>query len=189
VSKIVGLAVTGNFKDEWSNALYPPEEADAKRTAVRWARIVLLFHLAVLATGIATGLYMLPVVVSLGPFIANFWRDFIGRTMHNGLRDNVADWRKCARTVKLDPLSRFLYWNMNYHIEHHMYAAVPCYNLPKLSKEVAWDFPKPRSLRDAWREMRYVYKRIQDEPDYKWDTPVPNEAGAQSESAAEKQRS
>ena len=27
---------------------------------------------------------------------------------------------------------RFWYWHMNFHIEHHMYAAVPCYNLEKL---------------------------------------------------------
>ncbi|MFW6213731.1 MAG: fatty acid desaturase [Spirochaetota bacterium] len=179
VSKIVGLAVTGEFKDEWSNALYPPEEADAKRKAVRWAQAVLTFHLAVLGVSIRLGLWMLPVVVSLGPFIATWWRVFIGRTMHNGLRDNVPDWRKCARTVKLDPLSRFLYWNMNYHIEHHMYAAVPCYNLPRLSKEVAWDFPKPRTIRDAWQEMRFVWKMVQTEPGYQWDTPVPNEGGVQ----------
>ncbi len=178
IAPVARLALTGSFKDEWSNALYPPGEEKEKRKAVRWARLVLLFHLAVLATGIATGLSMLPVVVTLGPFIANWWRVLIGRTMHNGLRDNVPDWRKCARTVKLDPLSRFLYWNMNYHIEHHMYAAVPCYNLPKLCREVAWDFPKPRTIRDAWREMHFVYKKQQEEPGFQWDTPVPDRTSA-----------
>jgi hypothetical protein len=55
-----------------------------------------------------------------------------------------------------------------------MYAAIPCYNLKKLSREIAWDMPKPRSLVEAWKEMRYVYKRQQTDPDYQWDTPVPN---------------
>jgi fatty acid desaturase len=37
----------------------------------------------------------------------------------------------------------FLYWNMNYHVEHHMFAAVPFYNLPRLHALVARDYPKP----------------------------------------------
>ena len=30
-----------------------------------------------------------------------------------------------TRTVYMNPISRFIYWNMNYHIEHHMYPLVP----------------------------------------------------------------
>ena len=58
----------------------------------------------------------------------------------------VPDFRLSTRTFyindpkrsALNPLSwpfrlvRFWYWHMNFHIEHHMYAAVPCYNLEKL---------------------------------------------------------
>ena len=39
----------------------------------------------------------------------------------------------CAAILKR---SQFFYWNMNYHVEHHMYAAVPYYNLPKLRKAI-----------------------------------------------------
>eukprot|EP00493_Phyllostaurus_siculus_P012731 UN12918 len=28
------------------------------------------------------------------------------------------------------------YWYMNFHIEHHMYANVPCYNLPALHEAI-----------------------------------------------------
>ena len=31
----------------------------------------------------------------------------------------------------LDPLSSFC-WHMNWHLEHHMFAGVPCYNLKAL---------------------------------------------------------
>lgn len=181
------LALTGTFggffKPEWSNAIFDTGDPRDKQQAVNWARLVVLFHLSVLAVGIATGLWMLPVVVSLGTFIGSFWKYFIGMTMHSGLRDNVPDWRKCARTIKLDPFSRFIYWNMNFHAEHHMYAAIPCYNLKKLSKEIAWDMPKPRSLVEAWKEMRYVHNRQKTEPDYQWDTPVPDH-GASDRAAA-----
>ena len=31
-------------------------------------------------------------------------------------------------------VNRFLYWNMNYHIEHHIFPTVPYYNLPALRR-------------------------------------------------------
>ena len=93
--------------------------------------------------------------------------------MHCGLRSDVADFRKCVRTITLNPVSEFLYWNMNWHLEHHMFAAVPCYNLKKLHKTVARDMPKPRTLVESWVEMRNVWKRQQNDPGYAFDTPVP----------------
>ena len=36
-------------------------------------------------------------------------------------------------------LISFIYWNMNFHTEHHMYAGVPFYNLPALRREIGWD--------------------------------------------------
>ncbi len=173
----VVLAVTGRFqgqfKAEWSEAIFPDEDAKGRRAARNFARFTLLLHLAVLATAIVTGIWSLPVVVSLGTFIAPWWKHFIGHTMHTGLRDNVADFRKCCRTIRLDPFSRFLYWNMNFHTEHHMYGAVPCYNLPRLSREIAWDMPKPRTIREAWREMLETFERQKTDPGYQFDTPVP----------------
>ena len=35
-----------------------------------------------------------------------------------------------------------------------MFVGVPCYNLKRLSREIADDLPHPRSLLGAWREMR-----------------------------------
>jgi fatty acid desaturase len=173
------LALTGTFrlffKPEWSEAIFT-DDPEGRRRAVNWARIVVLFHLAVLACAIVFDLWSLPLVITLGSFVATWWRFVVGATMHVGLRDNVADWRKCARTVKLDPFSRFIYWNMNYHIEHHMYGAVPTYNLKKLSREIAWDMPEPRTLIGAWREMIAIARRQEQDPEYQYDTPVPNRA-------------
>lgn len=93
--------------------------------------------------------------------------------MHTGLRDNVADFRLCVRSITLDPVSQFLYWRMNWHLEHHMFAAVPCYNLKRLSRTVAADLPKPRTLVGAWQEMRRTRKKQQEDPGYQFDTPLP----------------
>ena len=94
--------------------------------------------------------------------------------MHTGLRDNVPDFRLCVRTILLDPFSRFLYWSMNYHTEHHMFAAVPCYNLRKLHRAVAFDMPEPRTVAGAWREMRQTWKKQKTDPTYQFDTPLPS---------------
>jgi fatty acid desaturase len=123
------------------------------------------------------GLWLLPVLFTVGICIGNWWRYFIGVPMHTGLRDNVPDFRLCVRTIKLDPLSHFLYWRMNYHTEHHMFAAVPCYNLRKLYKNVAFDMPKPRKLFEAWREMRKTWKKQKEDPGYQYDTPLPCHSG------------
>lgn len=116
------------------------------------------------------------MIVSGAVFIGNWRRYFVGVPMHCGLRSNVADFCKCARSIKLDLLTGFLYWHMDWHLEHHMYAAVPCYNLKRLHQAVAQDMPVPRTLWGAWREMRSVWRRQRCEPDHAFDTPVPSEA-------------
>jgi fatty acid desaturase len=63
---------------------------------------------------------------------------------------------------------------MNWHIEHHMYAAVPCYNLRKLNKLVADDMPEPRTLVGAWKEMRKISRKQEQDNGYQFETKVPN---------------
>jgi fatty acid desaturase len=48
------------------------------------------------------------------------WLKF-GLTQHPGLDEDVLDYRLNSRTGMLTPDFRFLHWNMNYHIEHHMF--------------------------------------------------------------------
>jgi fatty acid desaturase len=93
--------------------------------------------------------------------------------MHTGLRDNVNDFRLCVRSITIDPFTHFFYWRMNWHLEHHMFAAVPCYNLRRLYRTVSSDMPQPRTLLGSWREMRQIWKRQKKEPGYQFETPLP----------------
>ena len=43
----------------------------------------------------------------------------------------------------MNPIHRYLYWNMNYHLEHHMFPLVPYHRLPKLHALVKDDCPMP----------------------------------------------
>ncbi|MCY4481825.1 MAG: fatty acid desaturase [Spirochaetaceae bacterium] len=177
---------TGNFNtsstfgtqdDTWVADIFAdlPKE---RRKAINWARLTLLFHVCVIAVAIAMQWWLLPVLVTLTGFLGKGWSLIVGLPMHCGLRDNVPDFRKCVRSITLDPISTFLYWRMNWHTEHHMYAGVPCYNLKKLYREIAADMPRPRTLAGAWREMRDTWRRQQQDPGYQFDTPVPQRTAA-----------
>jgi Na+-transporting NADH:ubiquinone oxidoreductase subunit F len=94
-------------------------------------------------------------VFVFGPNIYGAWLMAIyGWTQHTALAENVLDHRLNCRTILMNPVHRFLYWNMNYHTEHHMFPMVPYHQLPRLHAIVKDDCPAPyRSLTAAYREM------------------------------------
>ena len=173
----------GTQDDTWVGDIFADLPAERSR-ATNWARLLLLFHGCVIAAAIVFQWWLLPVLVTLIGFYGKGWSLIVGLPMHCGLRDNVPDFRKCVRSIILDPISTFLYWRMNWHTEHHMYAGVPCYNLKKLYRVIADDMPQPRTLAGAWREMRETWRRQQQDPGYQYDTPVPRRAAAAAASAA-----
>jgi len=84
----------------------------------------------------------------------SFMLQVYGLTQHAGLGENVLDHRLNTRTVKMCFVHRFLYWNMNYHVEHHMFPMVPYHRLPQLHEEIKHDCAPPYpSLWAAWREL------------------------------------
>jgi hypothetical protein len=79
----------------------------------------------------------------------------------------VLDHRLNCRTVYMNRLNRFLYWNMNYHVEHHMFPLVPYHALPKLHEAVKADMPQPYpGLIAAWRELFPAVLRQVRDPGY-----------------------
>src|ERR1041384_4983989 len=67
----------------------------------------------------------------------------------------------------MNPIHRFLYWNMNYHLEHHMFPLVPYHNLPRLHQLVKWDLPEPyHGLLAAFREIVPTVLRQVADPGY-----------------------
>lgn len=170
----------GQYPDEWVAAVYEAHGPEYMKKSINLARLILLFHLGILVVSIYFQLWILPILLSFHLFFGNWLKYFVGLPMHCGLRSNVSDFRKCTRSIKLDPLSEFLYWRMNWHTEHHMYAGVPCYNLKKLHEAIAHDMPQPKNVFGAWREMREIWRRQQEDPSYEYDTPVPPPADRKS---------
>ena len=165
-------AVGRDSSNEWINTLHA-DQPDQHRKSIWWARFMLAFHGTVVVVSISTDLWILALLISFAPFIANWAIYFVGLPQHTGLMDKVPDFRKSVRSMTLIFPLEFLYWRMNWHLEHHMYAGVPCYNLKKLARVIADDMPEPRTLRSAWREMLTTWRRQETDPSYQFDTPLP----------------
>jgi fatty acid desaturase len=102
---------------------------------------------------------------------------FVGLTQHAGMADNVLDHRRNTRTFISNPVVRFLYWNMNYHVEHHMFPQVPFHALPKLHAAVRDQMPPPYAgVIACWREMIPAFLRQQRDPTFVVQRPIPQPA-------------
>ena len=97
----------------------------------------------------------LPLMLIGLPRVYGTWLHiFFGLTQHAGLAEDVLDHRHNTRTVYMNPIFRFLYWNMNYHVEHHMFPMVPYHALPALHEEMKADTaPVYRNMVEAYREI------------------------------------
>jgi fatty acid desaturase len=103
----------------------------------------------------------IPILLVGTPRLYGAWHMVMcGLLQHGGLADNVTDHRLNSRTVYMNPVSRFIYWNMNYHVEHHMFPMVPYHALPELHALIKDDLPPPSpSILAGYREMIPAFLR------------------------------
>lgn len=62
---------------------------------------------------------------------------------HVELQENSPSILESTRSFRTNWLGRFLYANMNFHVEHHLYPQVPFHALPRLNAEIAPQLPEP----------------------------------------------
>ena len=118
------------------------------------ARIYVAIYAAVIGLSIYSR-SILPLLLVGLPNLFGTWLTVIyGLTQHAGLAENVLDHRLNCRTVYMNAINRYFYWNMGYHVEHHMFPLVPYHALHRLHAAVKDDCPTPYpSLLAAWREI------------------------------------
>ncbi|WP_432447801.1 fatty acid desaturase [Aliiroseovarius marinus] len=157
-------------------AQFVPERA--KMRLIRNSRIyVLLWVLIVLWCVI--GQSLLPLLFVIGPrFYGGWLHQLLGLTQHAGLAENVTDHRENCRTVMINPVFRYLYMNMNYHLEHHASPTVPYHTLPNFHALIADQCPPAYpSLWAAYREiMPVLWAQATKDPDIHASRPVPKAA-------------
>ena len=109
--------------------LDPEEETfvpESERPKVyRKARICLAIYAAVIVACVSSRSILPAMLIGLPTFYGGWLVLFFGVTQHLGLAEDVLDHRLNSRTVYMNPIFRFLYWNMNYHVEHHIFPADP----------------------------------------------------------------
>lgn len=157
------LHATGRLHAE--EASYIPESEHGK---VIWtARAWLAVYAVVIALAIGLRSWLPLMLVGLPSFYGAWLYLVFGITQHAGLAEDVLDHRLNCRTVYMNPVFRFLYWNMNYHVEHHMFPMVPFHALPALHATVKDDCPKPYGgLWEAYSEIIPALIRQRREPDW-----------------------
>jgi nitrite reductase/ring-hydroxylating ferredoxin subunit len=71
----------------------------------------------------------------------------------------------------MNPVFRFLYLNMNYHVEHHLLPSVPYRALPDLHGEIKDQLaPAKPSTLAAYREIFHALSKQHDDPS--WEVPL-----------------
>ena len=108
----------------------------------RNARLFCLVYLG-LAALIAAGywwplwFYVLPRLLG-GPIMLMF-----NIVQHAEMQEDSPSIVESTRSFRTDAVGRFLYLNMNNHVEHHLFPQVPFFSLPKLRDAVADQIPAP----------------------------------------------
>ena len=62
---------------------------------------------------------------------------------HVEMQEDSRSIPESTRSFRTGRLGRFLYMNMNHHVEHHLYPQVPFFALPALGRAVAAQVPAP----------------------------------------------
>lgn len=146
-----------------------------RRRVIRTARLFAALIVAPVLASVAFQSW-LPLVLFVGPrFYGGFMAQFFNVTQHAGLKENILDHRQNCRTFYTNPVFRFLYMNMNYHVEHHMFPMVPYHRLPELHEEMKpFSPPAYPSVWACWRELIPAVLKQRRDPYYYVRRPIPD---------------
>ena len=141
-----------------------------------------LIYIATVTAAIYFQTFLPLVLIGLPSLYGAWLMVMYGMTQHAGLAENVLDHRLNCRTVNMNLLNRFLYWNMNYHIEHHMFPLVPYHQLPKLHALMKNDCPPMyTSIYAAWKEILWALRKQQKDTSFFVERPLPKAAVSKPE--------
>jgi fatty acid desaturase len=125
-----------------------------------WSRAVLMLYLITIGIAIYTGSWLPLLYFGLPRYYGGFVQSAMIFLQHAGLKQDVWDHRENSRTIYMNPILGFLYMNMQYHVEHHIYPLIPFHQLPKLHEKIKDQLPTPyKSVWVAYKELIPVLLR------------------------------
>lgn len=138
VTRTMLANMSGNFSD--STLEFTPASELPK---LKWgARAFIAIYTAIAAAIFLGADYLLWYLV-LPRLAGNPVLFLYGLIQHVDMEEDQMDLRKSTRSFSTNAFSRFIYMNMNYHVEHHMYPTVPFHTLPALNAAVQNQLPEP----------------------------------------------
>ena len=139
---------------------------ESEQWKVVWSsRAYVAIFAGTIAACFAIGSILPAMFIVLPRFYGGPLSQIFNITQHAGLAEDVLDHRLNTRTVGMNPVFRFLYINMNYHIEHHMFPMVPFYALPQLHELIKDQCPPAYpSVLAAYRAIIPALLRQRREP-------------------------
>jgi fatty acid desaturase len=80
------------------------------------------------------------------------------------MSEAVPDHRYSTRSLACALVPRLLYWNMNFHVEHHLYPGVPFHALPEVNRLVKHELPRPTrgAIRANIEILQVIRKQTRD---------------------------
>lgn len=108
----------------------------------RESRIFLALYAAI-AAAIAGGALWLLTFLVIPRLVGGVTMQVFTIVQHAELAEDQADLTKSTRSFSTNWIGNFLYANMSYHLEHHLYPVVPFHALPALNAAVRDQLPAP----------------------------------------------
>jgi fatty acid desaturase len=129
---------TGKFSD--STREFTPASELPK---LKWGARIFVSIYAAIAIAIFLGADFLLWYLVLPRLAGNPVLFLYTLIQHVDMEEDQMDLRKSTRSFKTNAFSRFLYMNMNYHVEHHMYPTVPFHAMSALNMAIKDQLPEP----------------------------------------------
>ena len=119
---------------------------ESERPNLIWgARAFLGIHAAFIGVFAQAGGWWVPFVFFYIPRLVGgpLANNVFDMTQHAEMKEDVLDMRENTRSVATTWWTNFIYSNMSYHCEHHMYPLVPFHALPALNEKIREQLPAP----------------------------------------------
>ena len=140
-------------------AAYLPESERGK--AIREARIFLSVYALTAVAILATGAIWPITYIILPRLAGGVVMQLFTIIQHAEMAENVTDLRLSTRSFSTSWLGKLIYWNMNNHVEHHMYPTVPFHALPQLAAAVVEQVSAPSRglMATNWQVFAAAFQR------------------------------
>ena len=156
-TKMFVLHSFGIFSNDVKRVTPKSELPRMKRTTQIYVAIYLGFTATSVWFGWLWPLWLIVIPRVLGGPIMNA---FI-LMQHVEMAENQPNILQSTRSFRTNWFFQFLYFNMNHHIEHHLYPTVPFHALPELSGALNDQLPEPDAgfLSTHWEILKITIRR------------------------------